>query len=245
MQPTLELLGFKSEVDMHWPIVTLAKRKLGYKFMCAEAWWILSGQNRVAEIARFSKEIANFSDDGLFFFGAYGPRIVDQLPHVIRCLSTDNSSRQAVINIWRESPPISKDIPCTLSVQFIIRDGQLDCFVNMRSSDAWLGVPYDWFNFSMLSGAVCLLLKSVMSYNLRLGTLHFYAASQHLYEKNFEIAQDIVRDEGMSHLCVYEAFNPYNFMNFERLLEHLSMLAHGTGDGAYLTTELRDYYAPK
>jgi thymidylate synthase len=100
-QKTMELLGYKSMIDMTQPVITIKERKLGYKFMAAEAAWIMSGDNRVSTIAPYSKAISNFSDDGILFFGAYGPRIRDQLGHVVKALSEDNDSRQAVITIWR------------------------------------------------------------------------------------------------------------------------------------------------
>ena len=57
-----------------------------------------------------------------------------------------------IINIWRENPRSSKDIPCTLSLQFFLREASdqlwLHTIATMRSNDAWLGVPYDTFNFN-------------------------------------------------------------------------------------------------
>lgn len=241
---TLELLGHKCEIDMAWPVNDFAKRKLGYKFMCAEAWWIMTGQNRLDSIKAFSESIGKFSDDGEFFFGAYGPRIVDQLMHITKCLTEDRASRQAVLTTWRPNPPISKDIPCTISLQFMIRGGRLDCFANMRSSDAWLGVPYDWFNFSMISGGICLLLKKA-GQHIELGTLHFYAASQHLYEKNIEVAREILKEESKQAIYLTMQFKPHEFGSYRELTEHLHTLAYVISDHGYLAAEMRDYYANK
>ncbi len=192
--PTKEILGCKSVISMHNPVITINERALGYRFLPAEAAWIISGYNTVDDIRPYSKAISNFSDDGAFFFGAYGPRIKDQLPHVISALRKDFDSRQAVLTIWRESPPASKDIPCTVSMQWTIRDNELHCFANMRSSDAWLGVPYDWFNFSMVSAYLLLWLRKLDTRfsEVALGNLHFYAASQHLYESNWDKVRDIL-----------------------------------------------------
>lgn len=185
----LERLGVSFIVDMQRPLVLSQKRRLGYRFMCAEAAWILSGDNKVASIAPFSKQITSFSDDGITFFGAYGPRILPQLDYILRTLADDQGSRQAVLSIWRENPPHSKDIPCSLTVQWLIRDNQLHCMLNMRSSDIWLGVPYDIFNFSMLS----LYLLKKLSLKLTLGDLHLYAGSSHLYEKDVVHAAEAAR----------------------------------------------------
>jgi len=227
---TKELLGMKSMIDMNQPVITIKERKLGYKFMAAEAAWIMSGDNRVSTIAPFSQHISNFSDDGILFFGAYGPRVRDQLGHVVQALLEDQDSRQAVITIWRPNPRKSKDIPCTISCQFMIRNGAIDCFMNMRSSDAWLGVPYDWFNFSMLSAGVALMLRE-KGLDVKLGALHFYAASQHLYEESW-YKIDACLDAHI--LGDYAPIDLGYFNDYDHLVNHLWTLAHGHVHNGFL-----------
>lgn len=195
---TKEVLQRTILVDMRKPVLTVPNRKLSYIFMLAEAHWILSGDDRVSTIQPYNSRIANFSDDGKVFFGAYGPKIISQLPYVVDKLLIDRDSRQAGINIWRECPPPTKDVPCTVSIFFNIRNSQLMCHVFMRSSDIWLGVPYDVFNFSMLSHLVCTKFNSKVMVNsqIRPGFLHLTAASSHLYEENFEVANDCIRNPG-------------------------------------------------
>jgi thymidylate synthase len=193
----LEVIGNQVRVDMRHPVVLSRTRRLNYKFMAAEAWWILSGKRDTQSIGKFCKNILQFSDDGETFFGAYGPKIRNQLGSVIRCLEMDRDSRQAVINIWRENPPVSKDIPCTLSAQFLIRDNKLHCIDTMRSNDVWLGFPYDVFNFSMLSWKVLdeLRFRNPSYQSLELGSLYLNAGSHHLYERNRVMAERITAEE--------------------------------------------------
>jgi thymidylate synthase len=192
--------------------------------MCAEAAWILSGDNRVETISPYSKLIHYYSDDGSVFFGAYGPKIVRQLPYVIRTLIQDKDSRQAVINIWRESPPITKDPPCTLNCHFMIRGNKLNVFVNMRSSDVWLGVPYDIFNFSMLAGYVMLNLVDYYP-DLKLGTLYQHAASRHLYDKDWDATKMMLRS-GNGDTIYLSPFDPLNqFKRDSDLIKHLWAMA--------------------
>lgn len=188
---TRELPQRTIEVDMRRPVLTVPQRALGYRFMAAEAYWILTGDDRVATIAPYSKRIADFSDDGKTFFGAYGPKVLDQLPYVVKTLIEDRDTRQAGLTIWREKPPKTKDVPCTVAMFFGIRQGLLNCHVFMRSSDAWLGVPYDVFNFSMVAHAVCGHLERATDGegDVRPGTLFLTAASSHLYESNWAEAQ--------------------------------------------------------
>lgn len=227
-QETHEILGLQSRIDMRYPILQVNSRKLGRKFQAAEAAWILDGDNRVASIEPYSKEIAKFSDDGKFYFGAYGPKIREQLPYIIKMLREDPSTRQAVINIWRESPMQSKDIPCTLSVQFLIRDSKLHCINTMRSSDLWLGWPYDVFNFSMLSAYIILTLRDIGSWELGLGELILTAGSGHLYERNYEDALGIITEWDPSNPP--KEFEPLElFDNADHMVDVLWELAEGKG----------------
>lgn len=188
-QPTREILNATACIDMQWPVIISEARKLNYRFMAAEAYWIMSGDNTVEGIAPYLQAIAKFSDNGVSFFGAYGPKILEQLPYVIENLRNDNSSRQAVINIWRERPPKTKDVPCTLSLQFLIRKQRLHVVAHMRSSDLWLGFPYDVFNFSMIGHLVCEQLVDVVP-----GLLHWSAGSCHIYERNLNGVQSVLEE---------------------------------------------------
>lgn len=191
---TKELLSFTSAIDMRFPVVHIPERKMGFKFMSAEAAWILSGDNRVETIKPFSRDIANFSDDGVFFHGAYGPQVIEQLSYICRILSEDQDTRQAVMTIWRKNPGQTKDVPCTVAVQWLIRDGQLHCVDTMRSSDLWLGWPYDVFNFSMLSYYIRSFLQYYQGIEVEIGNLYLVAGSQHIYERNFKDVEDIVHE---------------------------------------------------
>lgn len=224
---THELLACKTTIDMTRPVVTAPGRRLGYRFMPAEAAWILSGDNRVATIAPFSKQIATFSDDGERFFGAYGPRIVDQIGYVLKTLRRDPSSRQAVMTIWREQPGDTRDVPCTVAIQWLIRDAALNAVATMRSSDAWLGWPYDVFNFSMLSAYLARHLQLTGLPDLRLGQLSLVAGSQHLYAVNHAAAETILREDDLSTGgLTYAPLDASEFEHPDDLITHLWSLAH-------------------
>lgn len=191
-----EAVAYTSSVGMKNPIIYNKQRNLGYRFMAAEAAWILSGDNKVKSIAHFSKEISKFSDNGDTFFGAYGPPVMEQLPYVIDCLIKDEDTRQAVLTIWRQSPGPSKDIPCTVAMQWMIRHGLLHCNVFMRSSDLWLGHPYDIFNFSAITFAILLELNNVRhdtdKIRVELGVLNLTAGSKHLYDRNMAGVEEVL-----------------------------------------------------
>lgn len=195
-----ELLAHRTVWPMSRPVVLCPDRRLGYRFLAAEAAWILSGSNRLDEIVPYARHLIETSDDGEFLTGSYGPPWVDQLPYLTRTLAADVASRQAVSTIWRPRPGASKDVPCTIALQFIVRPGAvgptLHTVASMRSSDAWLGVPYDVHAFSMCAAFLALTLRDRLG-PLQLGNLYLTAGSQHLYALDRERATRCVWQEGV------------------------------------------------
>ena len=185
-QRTFELIHVSFAINAKHPVVTIPARKLSYRFMCAEAYWILSGDDRVATIAPYNKNISQFSDDGERFFGAYGPPYVAQRDYVVDRILHDHDTRQAVMMIWRPNPPITKDVPCTVAIDFKLRGGYLSAHVYMRSSDVWLGLPYDMFNFSMMIADVADHMSLNMGGPVGVGSLIMTLGSSHLYDRDLE-----------------------------------------------------------
>lgn len=152
-------------------------RDLNYRFMIAEWLWIQAGLEDVASLAQYNSVMRQFSDDGGILNGAYGPRLNSQWQYITKALR-DEGSRQAVSTIWTTNPGLSKDIPCTISIQWLVREDKLHSTINMRSSDAWLGLPYDYFSFSQ----ICNSLSCVIG--LKVGSITMNLASSHLYQKD-------------------------------------------------------------
>jgi hypothetical protein len=80
-------------------------------------------------------------------------------------LLKDHDSRRALVLINRANDQIyavdhgSKDVPCTLSLQFFVRDNKLHLHAHMRSNDVFWGLTYDLFSFTMLQEVMMLELR--------------------------------------------------------------------------------------
>lgn len=168
-------------------IVTSPIRKMPMRYAVGELAWYLSGSNRVADIARFAKKWADISDDGVTNNSAYGHRIhklfgFDQWEFVKELIKKDPNTRQAVIHIKDASNKPTKDTPCTVYLQFFLRDNKLNLSVHMRSNDIWMGVPYDMFSFCFLQ------MKMAMELGVYVGSYTHYAGSLHMYQRDYEAA---------------------------------------------------------
>lgn len=194
---TAELLDVKlTVVDALANIVTSPARGLNYRFMLAEWLWIAAGRADLTPLTRVNRRMAEFSDNGKTLRGAYGPRLHPQWAWLVDLLKRDPSTRQGVVSIWRPTPEPSRDVPCTLSLQFLRREFKrtmrLHGVVTMRSSDAWLGLPYDFFTFSMLLNAVAGVLDD------EVGTLTFNMGSSHLYEEHMDCSKTVLAESSTS-----------------------------------------------
>ncbi len=169
-------------------IVTSPIRKMPLRYAVGELAWYLSGSNRVSDISRFAKKWEEISDDGVHNNSAYGWRIFDkfdfnQWEFVKDLLQRDPSSRQAIIHIKDASNVPTKDTPCTVYLQFLLRDGKLNLSVHMRSNDIWMGVPYDMFSFCFLQ------MLMAMELGVEIGQYTHYAGSLHIYERDYKAAK--------------------------------------------------------
>lgn len=174
--PCRELTGVSLRVnDARNNLFAHPDRRLSYRFAIAEFLWIWFGHDDVETISKYNPNIAQFSDDGIRFFGAYGPKLEHQLGFMIDTLERDPDSRQCVMNIWRENPSKTKDVPCTLSWQLFLRDGRLNGVVTMRSSDIWLGLPYDVLSWTLFQNILAGHFKvEVGYYQINIGSSHLY-----------------------------------------------------------------------
>lgn len=169
-------------------IVTSPDRKLPMRYAVGELLWYLSGSNKLSDITKFSTVWERMSDDGETVNSAYGNRIFkqfgfNQFVYVKHALSRNPNSRQAVIHIkdpidYQSYP--TKDVPCTVALQYFIREGALHATTYMRSNDLWMGFPYDVFSFT------CFQILLAFSLGVDIGTYTHIAGSLHLYKRDYE-----------------------------------------------------------
>ena len=80
--------------------------------------------------------------------------LFNQYNYCIEQLLTNPNSKKAVMTIYNgeEHSYETKDNPCTMSMQFIIRENKLHMTTIMRSNDIYFGLPYDlpFFTFIYL-----------------------------------------------------------------------------------------------
>ncbi len=187
-----------------------------------ELFWYLSQKNDLAFIEYYLPKVRKESDDNVSIRSGYGERLYshngqNQIANVIDLLKKKKTSRRAVIQLF-DATDLSqnfKSIPCTCTLQFLIRDEKLNLLVNMRSNDAYLGLPHDVFSFTMLQEIVA------RSVDAEMGTYKHSAGSLHLYEEDFELTKQYLKEGWQSPVPMpkMSSGDPWNAISIVRKVE--------------------------
>ena len=178
---TLEL----TDVSIAFPCKAnniVSVRDISVEYLLGELVWYFSGRNDTAFISKYAKRWKEISDDGVTANSAYGYTLMkehgfNQLETIIELLLQDKYSRRAVLNINKANKNVitTKDEPCTICLQFLIRDNELHCTTYMRSNDIWWGFPYDVAFFTLLQRYIAYRLRIPVGYYRHVATsLHVY-----------------------------------------------------------------------
>jgi len=185
-------------LELAQPLARLSRTETrGKPFSCIGEWlWYLSGDNRLDFIRCYIKRYEKYAEDGERIRGGYGPRLfnqrgTDQVRSVINLLRKRPDTRQAVIQLFNAEDLSNgcKAVPCTTTMQFMIRKQRLHMIVTMRSNDAFIGLPHDIFCFTMIQE---LLSRSL---NITLGTYKHFVGSMHLYDDDRKAAQQYLSED--------------------------------------------------
>lgn len=116
----------------------------------------------------------------------------DQLRLAVDALRANPTDRRVVVSAWDPAEDGlgaegQKNVPCPAMFTLSISEGHLHSTMLLRSSDVFVGLPYDVLGHALLMDAVAAEL------GVPLGTAQFTLAHAHLYESHWEMAREAVR----------------------------------------------------
>lgn len=193
--PAAELTGVLIEITN--PRARLSRTETRGRLFSGlgELCWYLAKTDRADFISYYLSRYLKLAE-GDALFGAYGPRLFDcrgndQISNVISLLRSKRDSRQAVVQIFDAADIAErhKDVPCTCTFQFMIRNRALQMLTSMRSNDVFIGLPHDVFSFTMIQEVIARVLS------VDIGAYKHFAGSLHLYDSDLAPVQRFL-DEG-------------------------------------------------
>lgn len=191
-----ELISYQTGLARPLARITVhAARPLNITSAIARFAWMIAGNDRLADIAFYEPKVMDYSDDQLTVPGSdYGRRIMqprpglNQLTGVVARLREDSNSRRAATVIWSPEDAVrqSNDIPCAFGTFYHIRQESLVATTVMRSNNAFLLLPFNIFEFSLLAEVVA----SELGVPFR--TYIHWSASMHVLNRESDRARALV-----------------------------------------------------
>ena len=178
-----------------FPILTT--KKIFWKKAIAEFCWIFNGETNIDFLHKYGikwwDEWANLDNEINYSYGhqvrSFNSR-VDQIKYVERELEKEHS-RRAHITLWNPSELPHQPLPCCYTgFDFYKFNGELHTVMNFRSSDIFLGLPYD-----IIVGAM-FAYYFAHKQKLSLGKLHMSLSNAHLYVEHEEQARELLDRTG-------------------------------------------------
>lgn len=149
---------------------------------------LVGSSGRAGLMEELFPKMKTFTD----FSAMYGDRVArgNQIEEVIDKLADKPDTRQAVLTLW--DPMVDhvdgrRDYPCTIAIQFRIRDERLNMTVTMRSNDLVRGFYHDTTQFGMLHATLATIL------GVHVGTYVHHAGSFHMYDSDRELVEEHIR----------------------------------------------------
>lgn len=205
---TLELLPVCIELtNPKNRLTTLKGRNWNLPFAIGELAWHLDGSNDFNFISYYSKNwsVALEEDESIIRESCYGNQIFSgqfsMWDRLLNEFDDDIHTRRAVLSLFDSNNSLGlnkKDVACTSTIQFLVRNDKLDCIVNMRSNDVIWGLPNDIFFVTMLQEWLSIVL------NVSVGKYYHFIGSLHIYERHFDLMDRIIANPTYLNFCMPE-----------------------------------------
>jgi thymidylate synthase len=182
-------------------------RRMYPKTAAAEVAWFMQGVQDASFITQYAPIWDKFTEPGMqgtrIVEAAYGYRWRrhfgrDQLACALMALLANRSDRRVWVQAWDPAEdglgaPGQANVPCPIGFTLSIVNGRLNSSLFIRSSDVFVGLPYDVMGHALLmdgfvASLVC--MGGVAMSQLALGEMSVHLAHPHVYDVHIEMAQD-------------------------------------------------------
>jgi len=212
---TLSLFGRQLRFNLNEGFPLLPGKFTPFNLVAAELLWFLSGSTNNEELRELNgngratiwEEWAENSNVGPMYgfqWRKWGNHRywtgIDQILELVNGIKESPNSRRHIVSAWDvdhlpdeglspQDNVIAGNMalaPCHYSFQMNVSEGRLSCLVNMRSSDTFLGLPFNIASYALLTH----LIAGVTG--LSVGDLIFSLGDAHLYSNHIDQAKELL-----------------------------------------------------
>lgn len=202
---TVSVFGRQYRHDLADGFPLLTTKKLHFKSIANELIWFIRGDTNTAWLKDNGVSIWDewATEDGELgpIYGAQWTAwptrdggTINQIDYVLDCLRKNPNSRRILFHAWNveflpdESMSPQENVeagrmalpPCHLLYQFYVADGKLSSQLTIRSSDSFLGLPYNTASLALLT------LMLAQQCDLEPGEIIICTGDSHIYNNHLE-----------------------------------------------------------
>jgi len=217
----------------------LTTKKLHFKSIANELIWFLSGNTNIHWLNNHGVSIWNewATEDGELG-PVYGKQwtawptkdggTINQIDYVVKTLRTNPNSRRILFHGWNPEYLPDESLspqenarqgrmalpPCHLLYQFYVADDKLSAQLYIRSSDSFLGLPYNIASLALLTHMLAQQCKLVPhEIIVSIGDLHAY--SNHMSQIQTQLVREVRALPKLVIKRTPESIYDYSFEDFE------------------------------
>lgn len=238
---TKSVFGRQIRHDLSKGFPLLTTKKLHFKSIANELIWFLSGNTNVTWLNEHGVSIWNeWATEDNELGPVYGKqwtawptkdgRTINQIDYVVDTLRKNPNSRRILFHGWNPEYLPDESLspqenarhgrmalpPCHLLYQFYVAEGKLSSLLYIRSSDSFLGLPYNIASLALLTHMLaqqCDLVPHEIVVSL--GDLHAY--SNHMEQIHTQLGREPRNLPKLNIKRRPESIYDYKFEDFEVL----------------------------
>jgi thymidylate synthase len=209
---TLSVFGRQARFELDHGFPVLTTKRIHLKSVVYELLWFLQGNTNIAYLKEHGVSIWDeWADDKGNLGPVYGyqwrywpapdGRRIDQISNVIDQIRKNPNSRRLMVTAMNiadypdESFSPSENAargkmalaPCHAFFQFYVAEGKLSTFVYCRSQDTFLGTPFNWASYALLTHMVA------QQCDLKVGDLVWAGGDCHIYLNHLEQVETLLQ----------------------------------------------------
>ena len=190
------LFGYQIRFDMRQGFPLMTTKKMPFKLLLHELFWFISGSTNIQYLHDHNIHYWDgFADKDLNLGPVYGAqwrhwkspdgREIDQLQWAIDEIKNNPHSKGIIVSAWNVADLEAMRLPpCHTMFQFDVSGKKLRLQLYQRSSDVFLGLPFNIAQYAMLLQMVAYLT------GLEAREVIVSIGSAHLYRNHIEVAKE-------------------------------------------------------
>lgn len=184
---TISVFGHQMRFNLAsgFPLVTT--KKLHLRSIIYELLWFLNGDTNIKYLKDNGVSIWDeWADENGNLGPVYGyqwrnwpardGKTIDQITKVIEQIKSKPDSRRHIVTAWNPADVDQMALPpCHTMFQFYVADGKLSCMLLQRSTDYFLGLPFNIASYALLTHMVA------QQCDLEVGDFVWTGGDTHIY----------------------------------------------------------------